>query len=589
MKKILCIHGIGGKDATMDKWSKDWTKAIKDHSGFSEEPEFHYLRFDDLFTKSKERMGGIQYARAVWKFIASWVSTAVTERERSKGFADTIGWYAGMPAQFATDAQLRNDLHKLLAETIADFKPDLIFAHSLGSLICYDYFRQEAAAKKSSPIMLLTAGSQIGHPAMRTLFGGVILPLNVKYWINLRNENDLVFASRSIAISSDLYLELPTPFHHGMINHEAVEYLTNPVTVARAWPMIAGMAAKAAVPLHLGSNELARAFKPSNKIERKPKRKALLIGINDYPDEASRLEGCVNDVYRISEVLQEYGFSPNEIRVALNERATAKGIRERMEWLLDDARPGDLSLFFYSGHGAQIPSSHSEYEIDCNDECLVPYDFDWSVEHAYTDKEFLQLYAQLSLDVNFISILDCCHSGGMTRGNGSRPKGLTPPDDIRHREIKWNETHGMWIERDLNISDTLLFKDKQKDTALYNGSNGRTNRLGRAIPLWTDVKSHEKAKKTYGVKSGAYMPVILEACSEHESAYEYRHGVTSYGAFTYSLTNLLRKRRAAGMPLTFEQLVKDSSKLLKALNYDQTPVLVGPKVRTKGELPFPKL
>ncbi len=27
--KILCIHGIGGKDATIDKWSHDWRKALK--------------------------------------------------------------------------------------------------------------------------------------------------------------------------------------------------------------------------------------------------------------------------------------------------------------------------------------------------------------------------------------------------------------------------------------------------------------------------------------------------------------------------------------------------------------------------------
>src|SRR5262249_26085584 len=36
--------------------------------------------------------------------------------------------------------------------------------------------------------------------------------------------------------------------------------------------------------------------------------------------------------------------------------------------------------------------------------------------------------------------------------------------------------------------------------------------------------------------AGPYLPIIYEACKEQELAYEYRHGVTSYGAFTYSLS-----------------------------------------------------
>ena len=585
MKKILCIHGIGGKDSTIDKWSIDWKNTIIKNSGFSDEIEFNFLPIDDLFEESIERVGRIKYVQAIGKFISSWVSTSIDEKFRSKGILDTINWYAGMPAQFATDELLREKLQERIGEAIHDFKPNIIYAHSLGTLICYDFLRQKSVKNEGFNLVLITSGSQIGHPAMRQLFGGVILPLKVKYWVNLHNENDRVFASRLVPVCSDNFLSVETPFEYEKINHEVLKYMSHENAVNQAWSVVVSQSelqrSRDFALTQLGIKSLEK-----QKKGRKPNRKALLIGINNYPDERNRLEGCVNDVYRISEVLQEYGFSPEEIRVTLNERATASEIRNRLNWLLNDAKEGDLRFFFYSGHGAQIPSSHADYEIDSNDECLVPYDFDWTIENAFTDKEFLELYSQLSLNVNFVSVLDCCHSGGMTRGNGMKAKGLTPPDDIRHREIKWDEEREMWIPRNLALKKDKLFNNKTSNSAIFTGLNGKTNKLGRAIPLWNDFKEHEIAKKKYGVV-GAYMPILLEACDENESAYEYRHGVTSFGAFTYSLTKILRQHRKKGKLVSFNDLMKATSLQLKELKYDQTPVLVGPKMKTEGKLPFP--
>lgn len=584
MKKILCIHGIGGKDATMNQWSPEWEKAITDSSGFTEQLQFHFLKIDDLFTESKARMGGIKYVQAIGKFISSWVSTTIEEKLKSRGLLDTINWYAGMPAQFATDDELRRKLQARMDTVIRTFQPDVIFTHSLGTLIAYDFIRQKSVIGTRFDFVLITSGSQIGHPALRQLFGGVILSLSVKYWINLRNENDRVFASRNINVEADNYLQVETPFESAAINHDAVKYITQSNAVAQAWPVVVAQSA-ARVARSFAINKLSSSSLEKQTTGRKSNRKALLIGINDYPDPQNRLEGCVNDVFRMSEVLQEFGFAPEEIRVTLNERATAKEIRSRLKWLLDDAKQGDLRFFFYSGHGAQIPTPHDDYEQDGNDECLVPYDFDWTLEHAYTDKEFLELYSHLSKEINFITVFDCCHSGGLTRASGIKSRGLNPPDDIRHREIKWDAARQMWIRRDQKLTGQKFFKNKVTDSTNYNGLNGKTNKLGRAFPLWTDVKDVEKAKKKYGA-TGPYMPVILEACGEGESAYEYRHGVTSYGAFTYSLSTILRQQLAKGKKVSFNELVSLTAQQLKELEYNQNPVLVGPKVRTEGKLPF---
>lgn len=38
-------------------------------------------------------------------------------------------------------------------------------------------------------------------------------------------------------------------------------------------------------------------------------RKALVIGIDDYPDDAS-LEGCVNDAVSVANLLEKMGMDP---------------------------------------------------------------------------------------------------------------------------------------------------------------------------------------------------------------------------------------------------------------------------------------
>jgi hypothetical protein len=109
-------------------------------------------------------------------------------------------------------------------------------------------------------------------------------------------------------------------------------------------------------------------------------------------------------------------------------------------------------FLFYSGHGAQIPGYGGRGEVDAIDESLVPYDFDWSPERAVTDDWFCELCSQLPYETQFIAVLDCCHSGGMTRNGAQKVRGLTPSDDIRHRSLRWDKMRGMCIPRDLQLT-----------------------------------------------------------------------------------------------------------------------------------------
>ncbi len=288
----------------------------------------------------------------------------------------------------------------------------------------------------------------------------------------------------------------------------------------------------------------------------------------------------------MSSLLQESGFKPEEIRVVLDDRATTANILDRLHWLLDDVGPDEERVLFYSGHGAQIPAYGAHQEVDHLNECLVPWDFDWSLEHAITDKQFLNFYSQLPYKSHFAAIFDCCHSGGLTREGGLRPRGIDPPDDIRHRALRWNLELGMWQERSMPSPNRSLARSR--DGRKFLGKKGVTYRMGRAVPLRTlPNRAFNRERKALG-HHGPYLPIILEACQEEQLSYEYRDGATSYGAFTFTLAKVLRAARARERNPNFHTLVSATAERLTTLGYDQTPSLVGPQQILRRPVPWVK-
>jgi uncharacterized caspase-like protein len=307
------------------------------------------------------------------------------------------------------------------------------------------------------------------------------------------------------------------------------------------------------------------------------------VGINNYPHEADRLEGCVNDAYLMSSTLQECGFEPESIRVCFDDRATCQGIKERLRWLLDDPRPGDERVFYFSGHGATIPEYGENLEPDRKAETLVPYDFDWSLERAIVDDQIYALYSQLPYNTRFAMILDCCHSGGMHRQGGARVRGLNPPDDIRHRELKWDKQADMWVSRDFKRLNRS-FSSRDDVNIDFFGADGASTRIGRASLLRQQTEDEYRLQKRRAgsAKIGPYLPLIIEACREKEFSYEYRHGVTSYGAFTFSICQELRRRKR----ITFKRLVEVTGTKLAELGYRQKPQILGPQEIMNARVPW---
>lgn len=576
---ILCVHGVGHGDADPDLQA-NWTRAIGEALGAwdaSLTVACDFLAYDPLFDRAP--LNAATYAGALASALASGVTHSIGDLfTRSRSLFDMpaqVRWTAGMVAQWLSDEKLRGDARSAVLAQLKVRDYDAVCAHSLGTLICYDTFLRNASAISGKTFV--TLGSQIGNPCVRDAFAGRLEMLSGAHkWFHLYNPDDHVLTA-DIRMNADNFQEVGTQFDipNDVLNHDAVHYLRHANTQATVWRELSG--AKT-------SRSLSRSLETFRKVGAAPTRRALLVGINDYPDPANRLEGCVNDVFLMSSVLQECEFDAEDIRVVLNDRATAAGILERLHWLLDGVKPGDQRVLFYSGHGAQMPAYGVTDEADHLDECLVPYDFDWSPAHAVTDKQFLNLYSQLPYDSYFAAIFDCCHSGGMAREGGRRVRGITPPDDIRHRALRWNPALQMWEERKLTGAGRGFAKSRSH--ADYLGISGASYRLGRAISLRSlSDADYNKLRRTLG-HHGPYLPVIVEACQEAQLSYEYRHGVTSYGAFTYSLAESLRASRRQGNDPTFVELVAAAADRLQKLKYDQQPNLLGPKTIIKKPIPW---
>lgn len=575
---LLCVHGVGHAEVDpllRSSWSEVITKAVKSCDP-DLTPTIDFLEYDDIFSQAE--LKAETYAAALGKLLTSAVVHGIGDIfSRSRGIMDLpeiVKWTAGMVAQWSTDDGLREKLRAAVLAKMDSRSYDVVLAHSLGSLICYDAFVRNP--KEIKDRAFVSFGSQIGNPAVRDVFAGRLVTLAGRKWYHLFNPDDRVM-TYPIKIAADNFVQIVELFDipNDVLNHNATWYLGHANALASVWQDIAG--ARPSKAFATASREVAKTARTSN-------RRALLVGINNYPKPEDRLEGCVNDVFLMSSVLQESGFDPEDIRVVLDDRATTEGILERLRWLLDGVQDNDERVLFYSGHGAKIPGYNVKEEPDHVDECLVPYDFDWTPDRAIRDKQFCEMYSQLPYRCYFVAMFDCCHSGGLTRDGGPRIRGLTPPDDIRHRALRWDPKEEMWVPREFPTLNPSL-ADK-KIGAEYLGSDGATRRLGRAMTLRTRPNDeYDKTRKELN-HYGPYLPVLLEACQEQEFSYEYRDGAMSYGAYTFSMAKVLRENRKRGVNLSFQELNDHVTGKLKRLKYNQTPNLVGQKDILKQPVPW---
>lgn len=147
-------------------------------------------------------------------------------------------------------------------------------------------------------------------------------------------------------------------------------------------------------------------------------KRAVCVGINNYPGIFNDLKGCVNDAKDWSVLLQGIGF---EVSLMLDSQATAQNVKAALQGLVDSTNAGDIAVFTYSGHGTQVVDRNSD-EVDPYDEAIFLYD------KSVIDDELRLILQGIHPQATLVVISDSCFSGSVTRiaGENAIPRFVPP-------------------------------------------------------------------------------------------------------------------------------------------------------------------
>ena len=184
------------------------------------------------------------------------------------------------------------------------------------------------------------------------------------------------------------------------------------------------------IKLLFGVSEKSTTSTTSTQIgESKNMKRALHIGINDYPGTQNDLRGCVNDAARWKEVAQRRSFS--SFVTLLNNQATTSNVKKEMKKIIKNSKKDDTLLITYSGHGSKV--------VDTNGDELDKVDETWFLYNGHlVDDEIRAMLSEVADGVKVIIISDSCHSGTVTRAlfstlyadDYSKPRYMPPKDAI---------------------------------------------------------------------------------------------------------------------------------------------------------------
>lgn len=240
--RVMGVHGVGNHHTDLS-WQSGWQEAIR--SGLTRwssdlRLEFHFPLYDDIFATDKITPAAI--AVAVAKLLGSGIVYGIGDLFRGRGLAtlpERVRWTAGMVVQWAENDKLREELRRRLCAEIASFQPDIVAAHSLGSLVSYDTFIHEPELSRIAGRTFITFGSQIGNPFVRGVFGGRLVPVAAQHWYHLFNPEDDVLTA-PIRLDDPRFEQLDTFFDiAGAADHAAECYLRHANTVATVYRRLA--------------------------------------------------------------------------------------------------------------------------------------------------------------------------------------------------------------------------------------------------------------------------------------------------------------------------------------------------------------
>jgi hypothetical protein len=275
-------------------------------------------------------------------------------------------------------------------------------------------------------------------------------------------------------------------------------------------------------------------------------RRALCVGINDYPGTKNDLPSCVEDVIQFTNVLKnKYGFPQDQIRNLFDAQATVANLREGLNWLFENATSEDRLVFFHSSHGWQQPNGAVLEEVLCLHDGFFP------------DDELSAMTQALPEGICTI-VLDSCHSGGMAKQLFIPEEGGA--DQGVHLEIVRAKVFAPSDAEEEQLAEAIQTEVKEFKTFL-------------AAPT-TDVSALGKDFTTASDEEGQLQAnaILHTACMENETASASSSITKGMSAYTWALTEVINER---GATLSHRDLQVATIEKLKP-SFRQTPTLAEP-------------
>jgi metacaspase-1 len=199
-------------------------------------------------------------------------------------------------------------------------------------------------------------------------------------------------------------------------------------------------------------------------------KRAVCVGINNYPGTFNDLKGCVNDARDWFALLQGFGF---EVSLMLDSQATAQNVKDALQGLVDETNGGDIAVFTYSGHGTQVVDRNSD-EADPYDEAIFLYD------DSVIDDELRVILQGIHPQATLVVISDSCFSGSVTRIAGEKavPRFVPPADSTVGRVARRS-----FLLPEADMPEILISGCSDSEYSYDAEFNGRPNGAMTALAL----------------------------------------------------------------------------------------------------------
>jgi hypothetical protein len=199
-------------------------------------------------------------------------------------------------------------------------------------------------------------------------------------------------------------------------------------------------------------------------------KKALCVGINNYPGTSNDLQGCVNDANDWSAALIGFGF---ETSLLLDSQATRQNIKTKLNDLVASAGDGDVIVFTYSGHGTQVIDISGD-EGDTYDEAIYVYD------GAILDDHLREIIDKIDPKATLVVISDSCFSGTVSRlaPGRSRPRFMPTENVTGERMVRQR-----FLLPEANMAEILVSGCSDSEYSYDAEINGRYNGAMSALAL----------------------------------------------------------------------------------------------------------